>query len=143
MTRNVRDMRTCNIKQLTQAVTEATCFSWEAYGTVDPLIHQTSQLDLMGSHAPMESKQHSHTQCEGSKCMRLNEFAIEMFVHVTVVSVQANKDQQHVNRNTRIDLVYKKYISRVVIVSSKHNSGSWYVSDKKEYGYTYFITVTK
>ena len=75
--------------------------------------------------------------------MRLNEFTIEMFVHVIVVTVQADKGQQHIDTSMSVDLVYKKYISRLVIVSSKHNSGSWYVSDKKEYGYTYFITVTK
>ena len=70
--------------------------------------------------------------------MRLSEFTIEMFVHVIVVTVQADKGQQHIDTSMSVDLVYKKYISRLVIVSSKHNSGSWYVSDKKEYGCTYF-----
>ena len=74
------------------------CFSWKAYGTADPLNHQTSELAHTGSHTPIEPKQRSHTQCEKSEYVYLGEFTIAMFVPITAVTVQADRSQQHVDR---------------------------------------------
>ena len=36
--------------------------------------------------------------------MRLSEFTIEMFVHVIVVTMQADKGQQHIDKSMSVDL---------------------------------------